>query len=115
MLTFKEMKQENEAIGHHWFSTASMRMFRTRLIGSPIRIGLSETHVFVTSDQDSLGMAWQGERRYSVRCYSRGVVTTIGDFGAYGTKEAAQQAIDDVLRRAYEEGIASWEVESWIL
>jgi len=79
--------------GSHFFSPSTMRFFSSRIHGA-----LYGGRFFVTSERDSTGSAWGGERRYSVRVArflpnkERLDIDTVGDHGAYDTAREAHAA-----------------------
>ena len=83
-----EMREDNKAIGHHWFSPDTMRYFRTRIHG-----GVIAGHYFITSEQFQPLYGAPEPRRYTVRTCSAGHVDTIGDFGAYESLADARRAV----------------------
>ena len=70
-----------------WFGEGATRFFGTRL--HDVVYG---GRVFVTSERDPLGTAWNGQRRYTVRRVTDDLrVETVGDFGAHATARAAHR------------------------
>lgn len=109
MITYTDMKRRNTELGHHWFSKETMDYFGTLLWGYPTVLSLKPAiALFVSSEEDSTGIVWSGERRFTVRRYFDGEVSTVGELGQYPTREAAEQAIEETTRRIYEQGIPSW-------
>ncbi len=80
-----EIKQANQAIGHHWFSPDTLRFFSSR-----IHDALYGGCYFVSSERDS----WtDGDRRYTVRqALSDGRVETVGAFQQYASRNGAHKA-----------------------
>lgn len=91
--TIEEVIKANTALGHHFFDADTLRFFDAR-IESRVLWG----RYFVTSEQDRnegpLGRAWGGKRRFTVRrAADNGAVSTVGEFGQYGTAKQAFDAI----------------------
>lgn len=83
--TIDDIKAAHEATGGHFFSPSAMRWFGSRIL-SPVFPG----GYFVTSERDSTGHAWDGERRYTVRvCRDDGDIDTVSDYGQFATRSAA--------------------------
>lgn len=80
--------------GSKWFSPDTLAFFGTRVHLRVYRHRLGECYYFVTSEQDSLGTAWNGERRFTVRAWSPDWVSpeTVGDFGQYASRSGAHHA-----------------------
>jgi hypothetical protein len=74
--TMADVRERNEEVGSYWFSTDTMRFFRTRILGV-----LVAGRYFVTSERGPDGI-----RRYSVReALPDGSIETVGDFGEWST------------------------------
>ena len=88
-----DIRAANVALGHYFFDADTLRFF-----GSRISEHVYGGRYFVTSERDEavssrFPAAWNGERRYTVREASPdGSVSTVGDFGAYGTLAEAKRA-----------------------
>jgi hypothetical protein len=83
--TIDEIRAAHMASGGHFFSPSTMRFFSSRIL-SPVFPG----GYFVTSERDSTGHAWDGERRYTVRvCRPDGQIDTVSDHGQFSTRSAA--------------------------
>jgi hypothetical protein len=95
--TIKQIEEANRAIGQHWFSRESMRFFNTK-IESPVFF-TDRVSYFVSSEQDPEGVAWFGNRRFTIRIvHPDGNVDTWGDFGQFFNVEEARIAILDLIR-----------------
>ena len=84
-----QIKSKNQAIGHHWFESGSMRFFNSR-IGQTVYYG----HFFVSSEQfhGSNGVTYP--REFSIRyAKSTGEVNTVGEYHGYKTRYQAIAAI----------------------
>lgn len=87
--TIADVKRRNDSSGKHWFSTSSMRFFR-----SAVESKLLHGRYFVSSEQfvDSEGSA--DPRLYTVRFVDdEASIETIGDFQGHPTLAAALSAI----------------------
>lgn len=83
-----EVRAANARAGFHFFDPDTLRFFGSRIGGT-----LYGGRYFVTSERDPHGVAWNGERRYTVRAVeSDGRVHTVGAFGAYGSRATAVRA-----------------------
>jgi len=77
----------------HWFDTASMRFFKTRLPHVAYRHADGRA-LFVSSEKGPNGV-----RAYSVRQQTAdGTVSTVGEFMAYGTRAQAMRALNQELQ-----------------
>lgn len=86
--TYADLRRRNKAAGHHWFSPATLRFFRTHLEGSPYG-----GDVFVTSEQFVGSDGTADPRRYTVRrMLEDGTVETVGDFQQHDTLDDARRA-----------------------
>jgi len=91
--SIEQIRYANRQLGHHFFDTDTLRFFRSRN-GSTVYGG----QYFITSEQDhdyggSIGAAWDGERRYTVRrANADGSIETVGHFGQYGSRSGAAAA-----------------------
>ena len=86
------VRAANYNLGHHWFDKGALRFF-----GSRVHDKLYGGRYFVSSEQDSgfgsLGAAWGGARRYTVRvANSDGSIETVGEFGQYASRSGAHAA-----------------------
>jgi hypothetical protein len=86
------IRAANYNIGHHWFDAGTLRFF-----GSRVHDELYGGRYFVTSERDSgfgsLGAAWGGARRYTVRVANAdGSIDTVGEFGQYASRSGAHAA-----------------------
>lgn len=96
-LTIEMVQQRNRAAGKHFFDYEWMQHF-----GTVIETQLLDNLCFVTSEQDkgarlsdgSLCQVWDGERRYTVRCFNprTSEIETVGEFGQYKTLPEAVAA-----------------------
>ena len=85
--SIEEIVDANSSIGQTWFGEAES------FFGSIIYEEVYGGRYFVTSEQDtSATPAWGGERRWSIRACNDGRISTVGEFGAYGSLEEAQEA-----------------------
>ena len=73
----------------HWFDTASMRFFRSRVGGFLVADFTNARSLFVSSE-DFDGRS----RRYTVRSidWAEGTIDTVGTFQEYATLDAAKRA-----------------------
>lgn len=83
-----------------WFSEGAIRFFGSRLpamgyVSEDGRVG-----TFVSSEQDAIGGAWGGQRRYTVRrmTFEDGLVDDVGEFMQYADREAATRAAMQYVR-----------------
>lgn len=80
-----DVKTANINIGHHWFDSATMRFFKTRLLG-----GLLKNRLFVSSEKHHAG-----KREYSIRYVKpNGAVDTLGTFCHYDTAYQAKSVAE---------------------
>ena len=88
--TIGQIKQANEAIGHHWFEPGAMRFFRSR-IGQTVYGG----RFFVTSEQ----FDYRSPRLYTVRrANDDGSIGTASDFQQFETSAQARAWIARTIR-----------------
>ncbi len=100
--TIHEIEKQNTATGFHWFEPESRRFFGSRVSEETADLPDGRT-LFVSSEQDSLGMAWGGRRLYSLRVADlSGKIDTVGEFGAYETRATALSAMRKMAREARE-------------
>lgn len=90
--TIGNIRYANQQLGHHFFDRSTLSFFGSR-IGSTVYGG----RYFITSEQDqsygSIGAAWGGERRYTIRqAHADGSITTVGEFGQYASRSGAHAA-----------------------
>jgi hypothetical protein len=87
-MTLEQLKQANSDAGRHFFSSDTMRFFRSR-ISSRIYTGADGAHYLVTSERGP-----DRVRRYSVRVTRDGGVSfdTLHGFQAYRTSAQAHAA-----------------------
>lgn len=79
-----DVKRANRDAGQHWFDPATIRFFDSKYSSE-----LVEGRWFWSSEK-----APDEPRRYTVREVApEGRVSTVGEFQAYATREAAQRAI----------------------
>lgn len=80
-----EIREANRVAGMHWFSPDTLRFFGTRMCAHGRIFG---GRYFVTSEY--VGFDRRGPRRYSVRVAGPdGAIDTVGDFGAYASRNGA--------------------------
>jgi len=95
--SMEQVRAANAAVGGHWFDADALRFFRCRVGGT-----LYGGRFFVSSEQDEVGGAWGGERRYTVReALADGHIQTVGEFGQFGTRREAVR-FASVLGRSLE-------------
>ena len=86
-----QIKELARDCGNHFFDPTAMRWF-----GSRTHERVYGGRYFVTSEQDSMGHGFGGQRRYTVRSFEyvdgRVYIDTVGDFGAYETSAQAHRA-----------------------
>ena len=89
--TMDDVKRANRDASQHWFDTATIKFFNSKYSSE-----LVEGRWFWSSEKAP------GEpRRYTVREVTPdGHISTVGEFQAYGTREAAQRAIRDLQAEA---------------
>jgi hypothetical protein len=95
-----EVRWANQKLGHHWFDADTLRFFASR-----VHDDLYGGRYFVTSECDkgfgTLGSAWGGKRRYTVRMVNAdGSIETVGTFGQYGSRSGAHAAASRLARVA---------------
>lgn len=84
--TVRQIREANEAVGHHWFEKDTMRFFRTRICDNG---RVYKGKYFVTSEKSSFR---DDTRLYSVRQVAEdGKVSTV-EFQKYKTRQAAINA-----------------------
>ena len=106
--SMNDIEWTNQAIGHHYFSTDTMRFFSSKIYPCVYR-----GRFFVTSEKDK----FSGKpREYSVRmAESNGSIETIGEFQAFSSKAQAERFITknltfetakliETLKRAFNTG-----------
>ena len=76
-MTLSEFVEASKDAGYHFFSDSTMRWFGTKLHGDIYGAGY-----FVTSEQDYIGEAWDGER-------------TVSEFGEFSTEVEALASVPD--------------------
>ena len=83
--TIEDIRAAHEAACGYFFAPSTMRFFGSRIL-SPVFPG----GVFVTSERDPAGVAWGGERRYTVRvCDEAGDIDTVSDYGQFSSRNEA--------------------------
>jgi hypothetical protein len=89
------IRDDYRTTGGHWFDADTLAWWNSQIAKTAYDDGNGHAY-FVTSEQDKtgfgrLGHAWNGERRFSVRCYTWAThdISTIGEFGAYMTRKFA--------------------------
>lgn len=99
MQSIAQIKKANDACGQCFFAEAAMEFFQSK-VESPVFFSPTCSY-FVTSEQDSDGKIWFGNRRFTIRmAHPNGCITTVGEFGQHFTYEEAQRAILDLIRTA---------------
>lgn len=91
--TIQQIRDANEARGHHFFEPGAMRFFRSR-IGRTVYGG----RYFITSEQfvDSNYRAWP--RQYTIRrANDDGSIDTVDEFGKFDSTAEAARAIKQLL------------------
>jgi len=101
MTTIHKIEERSKAAGLHWFDAATLGYFAS-IVYPEIYGG----EYFISSERDrsapvrSFGPAWDGERRFSIRrAFPDGSICTVGEFGQYGTKEAAIRAAEKLAAK----------------
>lgn len=90
-MTLSEFVEASKDAGYHFFSDSTMQWFGTKLHGDIYGAGY-----FVTSEQDYIGEAWDGERRFTVRqAISLTEVRTVSEFGEFSTEVEAWASVPD--------------------
>lgn len=87
-MTLSAIKAANAAAGYYFFSPDTMRFFSSRVSDDVIQGCL-----FVTSERDKCGFAWNGARRYTVRRFypETGDIREVSEFGQFATLAAAKR------------------------
>lgn len=87
-MTISAIKAANAAAGYYFFSPETMRSF-----GSRVSDDVIQGVLFVTSERDRIGNAWDGARRYTVRRFfpETGSIQTVSEFGQFATLAAAKR------------------------
>lgn len=87
-MTISEIKAANAAAGYYFFSHETMRSF-----GSRVSDDVIQECLFITSERDRMGHAWNGARRYTVRRFDpeTGSIETVSEFGQFATLAAAKR------------------------
>lgn len=86
LLSMQDVKRANEEAGFHWFDSATIRFFKSRV--SYQVIPLDDGCVFVSSEKGP-----DTQRMYSVRrAYDDGRIETVGKFQEYKTPREAWSA-----------------------
>ena len=86
--SMKEIIDANLDIGQRWFGEQESVFFN-----SVYHHEVYGGRYFVTSEKDNApSPAWDGEIRWSIRACNDGRISTVGEFGAYGSLEEAQEA-----------------------
>jgi len=81
----------------YFFTRDAMGFFNSAVAWNSLT-AIGDGYLFVTSERDTYGTAWGGEKRYTLRAWNIDTgVNTIGDFGDYGTLNAAKAAIKQQL------------------
>jgi hypothetical protein len=81
----------------YWFSPSSMAFFGTRVNWNTLT-EIPSGYLFVSSDQDYSGVAWNGERRYTVRLVNRDYgIQEIGEYNQFGSLKEAKKALADYV------------------
>lgn len=95
-----QIQQVNEAQGQFWFSPDTMRFFKSRIESEVI-----DGRYFVSSEQEGP----DAPRLFTVRsAEDDGEIMTVGDLGAYTTRE---EALTAAYRAADNEGWAEFDQE----
>jgi hypothetical protein len=94
-----------------FFDVATMKFFGSRLEACGFDLG-DGVDLFITSEEDPHGVAWDGERRFTVRVAwladdGREVHFDVGSFGKHG---AMREAFD-----AAKQTMANWERQKGLL
>lgn len=89
-MTITTMKKRSKHMGRHFFDADSMRFF-----GSVIESEPTDDGIFITSEKDSMGIVWDGKRRYTIRKFDweTGEVDDVSEFGQYTTLNEAKEAM----------------------
>lgn len=82
-VTITEMKEQNKAVGQHWFSKDAMRFFNTRIVSPP-----NKANIFITSEHN-----WDESPKYTLRWFrtTDATVHTLGEFNEIETLEEARE------------------------
>lgn len=94
----KELIRVARERGSHFFDEKTMRFFSSR-----VHATIHGGEFFITSEQDSTGAVWGGERRYTIRRFTitDNAVTfdTVGELGQYATGQEASRAVRAMTRK----------------
>lgn len=94
-VTVRQIRGAARAAGSHWFDPDTMAAF-----GSRVHQKVYAGRLFVSSERDPWGAAWDGERRYTVReALPDGSIATVGEFGAFRTAREAHAAAAAIARQ----------------
>jgi len=87
-LTIADVKRINAEKGQYYFTSDTMRFFKSR-----IESELYNNKYFITSEQSP-----EMERKYSIRKFDKdtGSISTVGEFQAYNSKQSAKEALKKV-------------------
>jgi hypothetical protein len=91
MRKFSHMGEVRHVHSGHWFDADTMRFFKSRVpdYWSPLIHG----RYFISSERNETPFHPSEPRRYTIReVRSNGDIDTIGEFGGYATKRAAERA-----------------------
>jgi hypothetical protein len=93
------LKRAVRVSGSHFFDPETMRAFGSRTLGEPkwIAVDGKPCVMFITSERDRYGGAWEGARRYTIRHFDpmTGRIYS-GGFGEYPTARAVRAAFRKV-------------------
>lgn len=90
--SINEVIQDAKQAGSHFFDTATMKFFSSRILPT-----LHNGRYFITSERDVYRDS--NPRMYTVREYlGAGEIGTVGSFGQYRTRQQAQSAIRKLIK-----------------
>lgn len=87
----EELVEFAESKGSHWFAPNTMQFF-----GTVVETDVDDNGLFITSEKDPLGYAWQGKRRYTIRKLDF-ETAGISDFSDFGEFERFSDALEAML------------------
>lgn len=97
LLTESRLTWEQVRTAHPlWFSKDAMEWSQSR-IETDLIDGPRYTY-FISSEQDSTGIVWDGLRRYTVRMISRLQIHTIGSYGQFPDYDSALVALRMIVQ-----------------
>ena len=87
----EELVEFAESKGSCWFAPNTMQFF-----GTVVETDVDDNGLFITSEKDPTGQAWQGKRRYTIRKIDF-ETADISDFSDFGEFERFSDALEAML------------------